>query len=56
MSVTSRLRDLLPPPLTTAADSIVMRLLDVAALELDAVHEDHRASSANALDQDDRAA
>ncbi len=40
MSVVGRLRDLLPPPLTVEADSVLMRLLDVIALEAEAAHED----------------
>lgn len=40
MSVAGRLRDLLPPPLTSAPDSVLLRLLDVVALEAEAAYED----------------
>ncbi|MGE3956466.1 MAG: hypothetical protein AB7H96_07085 [Vicinamibacterales bacterium] len=40
MSVMSRMQDVLPPPLTVAADSVLMRLLEVMAFEVEAAHED----------------
>ena len=40
MSVVSRLRDLLPPPLTIEPSSVLMRVLDIVALEAEAAHED----------------
>jgi hypothetical protein len=40
VSVVGRLRDLLPPPLTVDAASVLMQLLDVIALEAEAAHED----------------
>ena len=40
MSVVSRLRDVLPPPLTIEPSSVLMRLLDIVALEAEAAHED----------------
>jgi len=40
VSVVTRLKELLPPPLTVADDSVLMRVLDVIALEAEAAHED----------------